>query len=42
MMADDRLPGTLVFDLDGTLLDSMPGIRHSVEAAGESATAHSP
>jgi phosphoglycolate phosphatase len=33
MMADDRLPGTLVFDLDGTLLDSMPGIRHSVEAA---------
>jgi phosphoglycolate phosphatase len=28
-----RLPRTLVFDLDGTLLDSLPGIGFSVEAA---------
>jgi phosphoglycolate phosphatase len=27
------LPGTLLFDLDGTLLDSLPGIRHSALAA---------
>jgi len=28
-----QVPQILVFDLDGTLLDSLPGIRHSVEAA---------
>jgi len=27
------LPQSLLFDLDGTLLDSLPGIRHSAEAA---------
>jgi phosphoglycolate phosphatase len=32
-MAIDMLPGNLVFDLDGTLLDSLPGIRYSLEAA---------
>jgi phosphoglycolate phosphatase len=32
-MASGGRPGTLVFDLDGTLLDSLPGIRYSVEAA---------
>jgi phosphoglycolate phosphatase len=32
-MASDGRPGTLIFDLDGTLLDSLPGIRYSVEAA---------
>ena len=32
-MAIDKLPGNLVFDLDGTLLDSLPGIRYSLEAA---------
>jgi phosphoglycolate phosphatase len=32
-MAIVKLPGTLVFDLDGTLLDSLPGIRYSLEAA---------
>lgn len=31
--AERKLPGTLVFDLDGTLLDSLPGIRYSAEAA---------
>ena len=30
-----KLPGTLLFDLDGTLLDSLPGIRHSAHAAFE-------
>ena len=28
-----RLPKVILFDLDGTLLDSLPGIRHSAEAA---------
>jgi phosphoglycolate phosphatase len=28
-----KLPEALLFDLDGTLLDSLPGIRHSAEAA---------
>lgn len=28
-----RLPGCLLFDLDGTLLDSLPGIEFSVRAA---------
>jgi phosphoglycolate phosphatase len=32
-MAIEKLPGTLVFDLDGTLLNSLPGIRFSVDAA---------
>lgn len=33
-MADEcRLPRNLMFDLDGTLLDSLPGIRHSAMAA---------
>jgi phosphoglycolate phosphatase len=32
-MAEGRLGGTLIFDLDGTLLDSLPGIRYSVDAA---------
>ncbi len=32
-MASDKRLGTLVFDLDGTLLNSLPGIRYSVEAA---------
>src|SRR5580658_355753 len=32
-MAADKQLGTLIFDLDGTLLDSLPGIRFSVEAA---------
>jgi phosphoglycolate phosphatase len=35
-MADEdrcKLPSALVFDLDGTLLDSLPGIRHSTHAA---------
>src|ERR1035438_6074566 len=32
-MASGERPGTLVFDLDGTLLDSLPGIRFSVEAS---------
>lgn len=27
------LPKVILFDLDGTLLDSLPGIRHSAEAA---------
>jgi phosphoglycolate phosphatase len=31
--AQPKLPETLLFDLDGTLLDSLPGIRHSAEAA---------
>ena len=28
-----RVPGVVIFDLDGTLLDSLPGIEHSVRAA---------
>ena len=32
-MSSDKRLGTLIFDLDGTLLDSLPGIRFSVEAA---------
>jgi phosphoglycolate phosphatase len=32
-MADGKRLETLIFDLDGTLLDSLPGIRYSVEAA---------
>jgi phosphoglycolate phosphatase len=31
--AQPKLPQALLFDLDGTLLDSLPGIRHSAEAA---------
>lgn len=31
--ANHRIPGNLFFDLDGTLLDSLPGIAHSVRAA---------
>jgi phosphoglycolate phosphatase len=31
--AGGRIPANLFFDLDGTLLDSLPGIRHSVSAA---------
>lgn len=30
-----RLPKNLLFDLDGTLLDSLPGIRHSAQKAFE-------
>ena len=30
---NDVLPGCIMFDLDGTLLDSLPGIEHSVRAA---------
>ena len=31
-----RLPHCLLFDLDGTILDSLPGIEHSVRAAFQS------